>query len=170
MKAIYKSIFFSVALLFGMASCDKDELPPTGPKDNAEKLVVGTYVGEWTRVTVGTDAVETGSGSITFSIYDDTKYNGDKNKDKEFNNVSEITLDSSTLDIGIDDPKTSVCNITILSSGEFTYWNQTSSNPFGTTFYGKVSTDGVATMNYTKTVREGRKEVTSIYSFTGRKQ
>lgn len=161
MKVLYKSIFFSVALVFCLTSCNNDdELPPTGPLDNAEKLVAGTYVGEWTREIQGTDDVETGSGTITFSV-DSENYG---------NNVSVMTLTAEGIDIGIDDPKTSVCNITILSSGEFTYWNYTASNPFGTTFYGKVSTDGVATMNYTKTVREGRKEVTSIYSFSGRKQ
>lgn len=161
MKAIYKSLFFSIALMFGMASCDKDELPPTGPQDNAEHLVVGTYVGEWTRVTDGTNETITGPGSITFSLY---TYEGN-----EMNNVSEIKLDSSTIDIGIEDPKTSVCNITILSSGEFTYWNQTAGNPFGTTFYGKVSTDGVATMDYTKTVVEGRRQTKYYYSFIGSK-
>lgn len=160
MKALYKTIFFSVALAFGMASCDdKDELPSTGPRDNAEILVAGTYVGEWTRETVGTDDVITGPGSITFSV--DPAYG---------NNVSRMTLDATDFDLGIDDPKTSVCNITILSSGEFTYWNQTATNPFGTIFYGKVSTDGVATMNFTKILKEGRKEVEYIYSFSGKKQ
>lgn len=160
MKALYKFVFFSVALLFGMASCDKDELPPTGPLDNAEKLVAGTYIGEWSRVTVGTENVETGTGSITFSV-DSENYG---------NNVSVMTLTAEGIDLGIDDPKKSVCNITILSSGEFSYWNQTATNPFGTTFYGTVDTDGVATMNYTKIVKEGRRETEYSYSFSGRKQ
>ena len=159
MKALYKSIFFSVALLMGMASCSKDDLPPSGPLDNAEKLVVGTYVGEWTRETVGTDEVIKGPGSITFSV-----------SENYGNNVSVMTLNASGIDLGIDEPMTSVCNITLLSSGEFTYWNQTASNPFGTTFYGKVSTEGVATMLYTKIIKEGRKEIEYNYSFTGSKQ
>lgn len=160
MKALYKSFFFCVALVLGMTSCNKDELPPSGPLDNAEKLVAGTYVGEWTRETVGTNTVEKGTGTITFSV-DSENYG---------NNVSVMTLTSDGLDIGIDDPKTSVCNITLLSSGEFTYWNYTSTNPFGTTFYGKVSTEGVATMNYTKIVKEGRRETEYNYSFSGIKQ
>ena len=160
MKAIYKSIFFSVALVCGMTSCDnKDELPPTGPQDNAEKLVAGTYVGSWTRVTDGTNETITGPGSITFSV-DSQKYG---------NNVSVITLDATDVDIAIDDPKTSVCNITLLSTGEFTFWNQTANNPFGTTFYGKVSTSGEATMEYTKTVVEGRRQTKYYYSFSGHK-
>lgn len=161
MKALYKSLLFSIAMVFAFTSCDnKDELPDPGPLDNAEKLVAGTYVGEWTREIVGTETVETGNGTITFSV--DTENYG--------NNVSVMTLTTDGIDIGIEDPMTSVCNITRLSSGDFTYWNQTATNPFGTTFYGKVSADGIATMNYTKTVREGRKEVTSIYSFLGKKQ
>ena len=160
MKALYKLIFFSVALVFGMVSCDKDELPPTGPLDNAEKLVAGTYVGDWTRENTSTGDMETGTGSITFSV-DSENYG---------NNVSVMTLTAEGIDLGIDEPMTSVCNIKLLSSGEFTYWNQTAANPFGTTFYGKVSTDGIATMAYTKTVVDGRRQTTYNYSFTGRKQ
>ncbi|MCH5234691.1 MAG: hypothetical protein J1E16_05305 [Muribaculaceae bacterium] len=161
MKAIYKYFFLSVALAVGMTSCDnKDELPDPGPLDNAEKLVAGTYIGEWTRVIDGTDEVETGKGSITFSV-DSENYG---------NNVSVMTLTAEGIDLGLDDKTTSVCNITILSSGDFTYWNQTASNPFGTTFYGNVSTDGVAKMYYTKSVRDGRKTTTYNYSFSGNKQ
>ncbi|MCH5240659.1 MAG: hypothetical protein J1F38_10580 [Muribaculaceae bacterium] len=159
MKAIYKSIFFSVALLVGMVSCDKDELPPTGPQDNAEKLVVGTYSGAWTRLNVDTDEVVTGSGSITFSV-----------SDAYSNNVSVITLDASGIDLGIAEPMTSVCNITRLSSGEFTYWNQTAANPFGVQFYGKVSPDGEATMTFSRTLKEGRKDVNFQFTFAGNKQ
>ena len=160
MKTLYKSLFFSVALMFGMASCDKDDIPPTGPQDNAEVLVAGTYVGEWTRVTDGTNETISGPGTITFSV----------DREKYGNNVSVMTLTSEGVDIGIDDPKTSVCNITILSTGVFTYWNQTAANPFGTTFYGQVDTDGVATMEYTKTVVEGRRQTKYYYSFIGKKQ
>ena len=145
--------------MFGMASCDKEELPPTGPQDNAEKLAEGTYVGEWTRITDGTDETINGPGSITFSVSDEYS-----------NNVSVMKLTAEGIDIGIDDPKTSVCNITLFSSGEFTFWNQTASNPFGTTFYGKISTDGVATMEYTKTIVEGRRQIKYYYFFTGQKQ
>ena len=161
MKTLYKSLFFGVAMVLGMTACDNnDELPPTGPLDNAEKLVAGTYVGEWTRETDGTDEVITGAGSITFSV-DSENYG---------NNVSVMTLNSDIVDLGVTVPLKTVCNITLLSSGEFTYWNQTSSNPLGVVFYGKVSTSGVATINFSKTVRDGRKEVKYIYSFSGSKQ
>ena len=158
MKAIYKSIFFCLTLMLGFTACDNhDEIPPTGGLDNAEKLVAGTYVGEWSRVNVATEAVESGVGSITFSV------------DQELgNNVSVMTLESA-LDLGVN-ADTSVCNITRLSSGDFTYWNYSGTNPFGMTFYGKVSPEGVATMTYNKIVRSGRKEVEFQYSFSGTKQ
>lgn len=159
MKAIYKTLLLSVALAFGLASCDKEELPPTGPQDNAEKLAAGTYVGEWTRVTDGTNEVIKGPGSITFSV-----------SEEYGNNVCVMSLKAEGIDIAINDPKTSVCNITLFSSGEFTFWNQTATNPFGTTFYGKISTDGVATMEYSKTVKQGLKETKYFYSFSGEKQ
>ena len=160
MKAIYKSIFFSVALVCGLASCSKDEIPDAGPLDNAEKIAAGTYVGEWSRETVGTDQIIKGAGSITFAV----------DYDKYSNNVSVLTLDSSVVDLGIAEPKTTVCNITMLSSGELTYWNQTATNPLGTTFYGKISTDGEATMTFTKILVENRVEVEYLYTFTGNKQ
>ncbi len=160
MKAIYKSIFFCMALLLGLTACDDkhEELAPTGGLDNAEKLVVGTYVGEWSRTNLSTEAVESGSGSITFSV--DESYG---------NNVSVMTLYSPVIDLGVD-ADTSVCNITRLSSGEFVYYNLVKANPFGMTFNGRVSPEGVATMSYTKIVRSGRKEVEFSYSFTGTKQ
>lgn len=144
-----------------MASCDnKDELPPTGPRDNAEKLVAGTYVGEWTRETVGTDQVVTGSGSIIFSV-DEENYT---------NNVSVMTVSSSEIDLGVASPVNTVCNITLLSSGVFTYWNQTGSNPLGTTFYGQVDTDGKVTLMFNKIVTANRKDTEYNYTFTGTKQ
>ena len=160
MKALYKSIFFCVTLALGMVSCDKDEIPPTGPLDNAEILVAGTYVGEWSRETDGTGVIETGPGSITFSV-DAEKYS---------NNVSVMTLKSDEIDLGIDQNTTSVCNITILSSGEFTYWNNMATNPFGTTFYGNVSTNGVATIYFEKIIKDGRRETKYIFTFSGVKQ
>lgn len=159
MKAIYKYIFFCVAIMLGLTACDgkHDKIPPTGGLDNAEKLVAGTYVGEWSRINLTSNAVETGAGSITFSV------------DEELgNNVSVMTL-QSTLELGLGSDS-SVCNISLLSSGVFTYWNYTGTNPFGTTFYGKVSPEGVATMTYNKLVRSGRKEVEFLYSFSGTKQ
>lgn len=144
--------------MLGLTACDNhDEIPPTGGLDNAEKLVAGTYVGEWSRINIATEAVESGSGSIVFSV------------DPELgNNISVMTLQSD-LELGVNED-TSVCNITRLSSGDLTYWNYSASNPFGMTFYGKVSPEGVATMTYNKIVRSGRKEVEFLYSFSGRKQ
>ena len=160
MKALYKSIFFSLAIMMGLSACTgkNDTIPPTGAPDNAEKLVAGTYAGTWSRTNLSTGAVEEGAGSITFSV------------DEELgNNVSVISVESSELDLGMNAP-TSACNINLLSSGVLSYWNITASNPFGTSFNGKVSPEGVATMEYTKIVRANRREVEMQYSFVGNKQ
>lgn len=148
-----------MALMLGLTACDDkhDELPATGGLDNAEKLVAGTYVGEWSRTNLSTNAVESGAGSITFSVNEELG-----------NNVSVMTLQSD-LDLGVN-ADSSVCNITMISTGDFSYWNYTSANPFGMTFYGKVSAQGVATMTYNKIVRSGRREVEFVYTFTGNKQ
>lgn len=158
MKTIFRSIFLCLTLMIGMTACDKDDIPPTGPQDNAEQLVAGTYVGEWTKTNLSTEAVESGTGSITFSV--DPEYG---------NNVSAMALESSEVELGIDSD-TSVCNITRLNSGEFVFYNMVKANPFGMTFTGRVSPEGVATMEYTKIIRSGRKEVEFTFTFTGRKQ
>lgn len=161
MKAIYKSIFFCIALMLGMTACDDkhDKIPATGGLDNAEKLAAGTYVGTWSRVNLSTGAEESQPGSITFSV-----------DEEKGNNVSVMTIASGTdFDLGLNED-TSVCNITKLSSGVLTYWNATSTNPFGMTFTGKVDVDGKATMEYTKIVRSGRREVEFNYNFSGSKQ
>ncbi len=158
MKTIYKALFICLTVVIGLTGCSKDEIPPTGPQDNAEKLAVGTYVGEWTRVNLETNAVETGSGSITFST-----------DEEHGNNVSVMTLESATVELGVN-AETSVCNITRLNSGELVYYNMVKANPFGMTFTGRISPEGVATMDYNKIVRSGRREVEFKYSFTGTKQ
>lgn len=158
MKTIYRSIFVCLTLLLGFTACDKDEIPPTGPQDNAEKIAVGTYVGEWTRTNLSTEAVESGTGSITFST-----------EEEYGNNVSVMTLVSSVVELGVDSD-TSVCNITRMASGELVYYNMVKANPFGMVFQGRISPEGVATMTYTKLVRSGRREVEFSYTFTGTKQ
>lgn len=164
MKSIYKSLFLSVALLLGMTSCDsKDEFPPTGPLDNAENIIAGTYVGEWTYEYVENSEVKVGSGTITFSV--DPQYS---------NNVSVIEIYADDIDFHEEVSKKSVCNVSLNSSGDLWYWNQYNGNPLGTTFYGKVDSEKNITMDFTRqiVVKEGRKEVvyTYIYSFTGHKQ
>lgn len=162
MKAIYKSIFACLALLLGMTACNDDyEMPSTGGRDNAEQLAVGTYVGTWSRTNVTTGVEETSPGSIIFALAEE--------EGVVLNNVSSMTLSSEGVDLGVSN-NTSVCNISRLSSGVLEYWNTTKGNPFGMTFTGSVSPDGVATMVYNKIVRSGRREVEFNYVFTGSKQ
>lgn len=159
MKTIFNSIFLCVVLMVSLSACDnKDDLPPTGDPDKAEQLAVGKYVGQWERTNLSTQAVETGNGSITFSI-----------DEEHSNNVSVMTLASDVIDLGVDSD-TSVCNITRMNSGELVYWNMVKANPFGMMFNGRISPEGVATMKYNKIVRSGRREVEFSYTFTGTKE
>lgn len=160
MKKVLNTIFLCLTLVMGLVACDDkhDKIPPTGGLDNAEKLVVGTYTGTWSRTNLSTMAEESKPGSITFSVDESLG-----------NNVTVITVESE-LDLGLNAP-TCAANISRLSSGVLSYWNvTTSSNPFGTSFTGKVSPEGVATMQYNKVVRSGRKEVEFSYTFSGNKQ
>lgn len=163
MKAIYKSILFGFALVFMLAACDDkhDEIPYSGPRDNAEKLAVGEYVGEWKRVNVRTNAEEFGDGKVVFSVNEELG-----------NNVSVVNI-SSSMTLGLPDGiDTSVCNISRFSSGVLTYWNYTKFNPFGFTFNGKITPEGHATMSYTMVItdRKTHREITYQYTFEGNKQ
>ncbi|MDE6638859.1 MAG: hypothetical protein K2K25_07890 [Muribaculaceae bacterium] len=163
MKEILKNIFLVLTLAFVFVACDDkhDELPYTGPRDNAEKLAVGEYVGEWKRVNVRTNAEESGEGSIVFSVNEELG-----------NNVSIIGMESS-LDLGLPEGvDSSVCNISRLSSGYLTYWNYTKANPFGFTFYGKISPEGKATITYTSIIlnKKTHREITYLYTFEGTKR
>lgn len=163
MKEIFKSILLGLTLVFVFAACDDkhDELPSTGPRDNAEKLAAGEYVGQWKRVNVRTDAEETGEGSVIFSVNEELG-----------NNVSVISM-TSTLELGLpENVESSVCNITRLSSGYLTYWNYTKANPFGFTFNGKISPEGKAVMTYTSIIlnKKTHREITYLYTFEGTKR
>lgn len=145
--------------MLGMAACDKnEEIPANGAPDNAEKLAAGTYVGEWSRTNLSNGEVESGSGSIVFSL-----------NDEQSNNVCVMTLDSSTLELGVNS-NVSACNITRLNSGELVYYNMLKTNPFGMDFTGRISPEGVVSMKYTKIVKSGRKEIEYNYTFSGTKQ
>ena len=170
MKAIYKSIFFSAALVLGMASCeDKPDIPATGPVDNAEKLLEGNYTGEWTCDYIEmtkNDTIEgtiKSAGTIAFTV--DPKYS---------NNVSVIKINAADLDLRAEESTQSVCNVTLLSSKQLWFYNNLAENPIGATFYGKVDTDGAITMEYQRQfiIKEGRNEnvYTYDYSFKGHKQ
>lgn len=163
MKAIFKYIAVIFAVAVSMTSCREDyDIPSTGAPDHAETLAVGTYVGEWSQTNVSTGEVKTAPGSITFGVAKDENSN-------DMPNVSSMTVVCDGIDLGVNSD-TSVCNITRQNSGYLTYWSSTKANPFGMTFTGKISPENVATMDYTKIVRTGRKEVEYSYSFKGSKQ
>lgn len=150
-----------MVLMLGLSACNgkNEEMPATGGLDNAEQLIQGTYTGTWTLNNLTTGEVTTSPGSITFSWTQDLG-----------NNVSSIVASSQTAGFLNLNNETSACNISLLSSGILSYWNVYASNPFGTTFTGKVSPEGVCTMEYLMVKVVKRKETQMQYSFTGNKQ
>lgn len=157
MKTFYKSVFFCLFLLLGLTACDKDEIPPTGPQYDAEKFIAGAYPGEWTRTNLSTQEVESSTGSLTFTA-----------DEALGNNVTVMSIVSDGLDLGIGVSEVAL-NVTKLSSGELVFWTIVESSPFGEYFNGRVSPEGVVTMSYVKTVKQGRKEYEFQYTFTGKK-
>lgn len=149
-----------MAMMLTVTACDNnDDLPPSGDPDKAEVLAAGKYVGEWTRVNLSTEKVETCAGSLTFTV-DYEEHN---------NNVLVMKAECADMPLGVNED-TSACNVARLSSGEFVYWNMVQSNPFGMIFNGRISPEGVATMKYSKIIREGRRETEYSYSFQGTKE
>lgn len=179
MKAIYKSIFACLALVFGLTACNGDyELPPTGAPDGAEKLAVGIYEGEWAVTNQKTGEVKKYPGcSLTFELAE-YKNPGDTVWYTEHNvNKIEIGETPKDLDLHLNSSST-VCNISRNSAGILNYWNAQGSNPIGTAFTGKIylktdTSESVVTLSYSVTVREGRggKKITNYnYDFSGTKQ
>lgn len=150
-----------MAMVVALTGCDDKhvKMPDTGGLDNAEQLVQGTYNGTWTKTNLTTGDVESSAGSVVFSWNEELG-----------NNVAEITATTETSGFLNLKSESSACNISRLSSGILSYWNVYTLNPFGTTFTGKVSPEGVCTMEYLVKVVIKRKETQFQYSFTGNKQ
>lgn len=155
MKAIFKYIFICLSFALGFSSCEKDaELPWPGDPDGAEKQVVGTYSGQWSRLNNATDVTESDSGSVIFTY------------DEELgNNVATIQC-VSALNLGL---KADACNVNVTkrANGTIIFWNAVATNPFGMKFTGEITTDNQIKMTYHAIVRSGRKEVEFDYSFEG---
>lgn len=149
-----------MALILGLSACTgkNEEIPPVGDLDHAEQLIAGTYVGTWTRVNQTTGAEETATGSLTFS-WDESLGN----------NVATVAPVSDGFTLGLKDTSCG-CNVSRLSSGVLSYWNVYTLNPFKVDFTGKVSPEGVATMQFVVKVVVNRRETQMNYSFSGNKQ
>lgn len=152
MKTIIKTLFVFLTLAMTMVSCREDyKMPDTGAAINPEKEIAGTYVGVWIRDNVTSGDSEQYPGTLVIGA--STAY------------VITITTTCDDLDLQLESLST-VANVTWNTANEYNFYNLLSTNPFGTTFSGKVI-NKEATLTYNKIVKEGRKEVEYNFTFDG---
>lgn len=154
MKNIFKALFVAIAMTFSLSSCrDNAEIPDHGPVVHPQVDVQGTYNGDWTKSELGTENVETGIGSLVFTP-------------SEENYVTNIQATCATLAID----QTSAANISPGGEGYF-FSNTLAENGFGAVFRGSVKkSDNTVWLSYKKTIKQGIKSRTYIFTFNGTKQ
>lgn len=154
MKNIIKGMFLASVLALFLSACEKDaELPYSGPVTHPQEEVKGTYSGQWSREEVGKGEVLNNAGTVTFTPTDQNYVANIEVKCAEFN-----------LDM------TSITNIAPGAQG-YIFYNTSSSNGFETIFSGDVKkADMSVNLSFKKTVKEGRKSYTYLYTFSGKRQ
>lgn len=150
MKNIIRTLFLFLVCA-GFASCDNSVgIPDRGPQGNPEKEIAGTYTGTWTRTLSGQTESTTSTGTITFSP-----------TDKSY--VTNVAVSCPDLNINMN----AVANVVNYSEG-FMYYNRENKNGFGVAFDGRVI-EGNASIKFTLSVKEGRKQYLYNYTFNGGK-
>lgn len=152
MKKILFALFAVMALV--LTSC-KDKVEPVDPgtPTNPEKTLAGTYTGTWTRTLDG--VTETGQGTIVIAPTDE-RY------------ICTVTISCPSL----DDSARPAINITGTDVANITP-ARTVFNAFGDAekiagvFSGKISEANELTMQFTRSIKEGRKTFTYSYTFEG---
>lgn len=141
MKKILFGLFAIMALAF--TSCkDEVELVDPGTPQNPEKDCAGVYTGTWTQTV--DDVATTATGSVTITPTDSAY-------------VCKVTISCPDFELA----ETAIANIT----PAHTFFN-TMTTDIAASFYGSVNTsDETATINFLRTVKEGRKTTTYYYSF-----
>lgn len=149
MNNILKTLFFCLVCM-GIASCsDEVGYPDNGPQGNPEKEVEGTYTGTWSR-ELDSNVVEA-TGTITLTPSD---------------NAYIVNVTVNCPEFGID--MQSVANVVNYSDGYMYYNQEAKGNGFGVVFDGRVI-NGVASIKFTITQKEGRKQYLYNYTFAGGK-
>lgn len=148
-----KKILFSLFAIFALSltSC-KDEAgnPDPGAPVNVAGAVEGTYTGTWTRTdAANAENVVTGTGTLTFVQYNDENY------------VVTVNAQCSALEIDL----TANANI----NPAYVFFNALPTD-FGNSFSGRVTEEKDASISFAKTIRDGRKQYTYYYEFSGTKQ
>ncbi len=140
--------------MLGFVSCGDDtDIPPTGVPDGAEVASLGTYIGQWEKINTKTGKVDTFAGSIEVAPF--MEENGEDNEVvvRNVNVLNVLEPEIKSLELK---EQQSACNIVFNSDRTLNLWNYTKANPFGVTFTGSISQDGVLTLIYSVDVREGR--------------
>lgn len=155
MKKLLSGAFVLLALAFGFTACGDDDdfndnqIHSTLP----EQATAGTYSGTWTKVQSGKTDTTTAAGTLTFAAVDTAKY------------VTNVTAKCEEFKVDV----TENANISWINS-DFAFSNMSSTNAFGSTFYGNITSAGVATIKFSLKQRVGLKTSIFYYTFEGTKQ
>lgn len=154
MKTIIKLFCMLVCGFAATACSDSVGIPDAGPVGNPEKEILGTYTGVWTRTL--NDDVVTAPGTITIS-----------NADKRY--VAEVNAKCDDFKFDL----TAAANVVNYSEGYY-FYNQSATSGFAlpdkdpklgdSPFNGRV-VNGKATIKFTLTQKEGRKQFNYVYEF-----
>lgn len=148
------------SLVLTLSSCrDEAEIPDHGAAANPEKEVAGTYVGTWTKSTVGSTAdPEVVNGSVVLTATNEAYIVNVKIESENdalgFTNTTNFTADNSNANV-------------VKKSAEYVIYNTLATNGLGTSFTGSVSFGGEVALEFTKTVKSGRKSYVYSYVFSG---
>lgn len=154
MKKLLYAAFMLFAIGATMVACREDDETGFNPADeDTQVLVQGTYEGEWMRV-LDTDTLR-GVGTIILTPTDSAY-------------CVDVTIKCAELSLDA----TSVANIAQEGNHGFVFYNMSSKNGFGAiNFRGYVryGEDGnkVASINFVKNVKVGRKSYDYAHSFVG---
>lgn len=155
-----KNIFYALSLVFALGTftaCDDDEnnIPLIA---NPGEAAAGTYAGTWTQ-TDDDGTVQTATGTVTVTAGSDIYYA----------NIALACDDASWNMTG--DGWSSVTNISQADEG-FVIVNMSTTNGLGCVFSGRIEpVDGgdQLTLDFTKSIRQGRLTYTYVYKFVGTK-
>ena len=150
----------AVAMSMGMmASCEDDvDLTEGSYDNNPAATVAGTYSGTWTVTNVKTSATTTASGTTTIAKEDGSSTNF----------VARLTAAIEGTEL-VSGTLTDNELVNIVRTSQGTDFQNLLGTEIGDKLNGNISTDGIMTCSFQRTVGKGAKAATTLYSFTGTK-
>ncbi len=150
-----KKIAYILTMALGivLASCDKEEVRHYD--NTAAQDAVGVYEGTWQSISSYSGDTTFNTGTIELSVFKDTLAN------QCFVYVESASFGNTRL--------RGLANVA--HAGDDIVFNndKASGNGLGSSFYGRISADGTATMSFSSSGKEGRKTVILSNSFYGKK-